>query len=243
MPPSVITLDSTRVFLSRVYSFMALGLAITGLISYLFYSNSTIASLIYTINELEGGGIERSFNWLGYVFLFAPLALIFIKSSWAQSKSYPWVLGMFIFICCLMGATLSSIFLTYDLGAIYVSFAVSTGTFLGMSFIGATTKTDLTKLGGWLISALWGVILATLINFFIGSETLDYIVSYIGVMIFIGLIAYDTQKMVRISEDLEATGDIDQIQKAAISGAFSLYLDFVNLFLFFLRIFGIGAKD
>jgi len=171
------------------------------------------------------------------------LALIFLKASWARSKPYEWVMAVYFLICGLMGATLSTIFMTYELGTIYLAFGTAAGTFLGMSVIGATTKTDLTKLGGLLISALWGVIIATIINMFVGSATLDYIISYIGVFIFIGLTAYDTQKLLRIAEEVEDTGDIDQIQKAAIWGGFDLYLDFINLFLFFLRIFGAGGRD
>lgn len=238
-----LTADAKRVFMSRVYAYMGVGLLFTGAVAYLFFANESVASLIYYMGENDEGEMVRNFNWLGYVFLLAPLALIFLKASWARSKPYGWVMAVYFLICGLMGATLSSIFMVYDMGSIYLAFGTASATFLGMSFIGATTKTDLTKMGGWLISALWGIIAASVLNWFFQSSTLDYIICYVGVLVFVGLVAYDTQKLLKIATEVEDTGDMDQIQKAAIWGGFDLYLDFINLFLFFLRIFGGHGKD
>lgn len=228
--------------MSRVYSYMALGMLITTLTSLLFYKNETVASMIYTISDVAGQE-TRSFNLLGLVFLFAPIVLIFVKMAWVENKSWQWILSLYGVITFMMGATLSAIFLRYDVGTIYLALGTSTALFFGMSIIGATTKTDLSKMGSILISALWVLIVASIANWFFASTTLDWIITYCGVMIFLGLSAYDTQKLVSMSEEIEEHESMNTIQKQAILGGFTLYLDFVNLLLFTLRIFGVSNKD
>lgn len=235
-----ISASKNSTFLSYVYFYMGLGLLITAAMSLLFFEVDAVSSLIYNINVNEDGETERTFSILGYVLLFAPLVLIFIKSAWANSKPVSWVMSMYVLICSLMGATLSSIFFVYEISDIYLSFGIASFTFIGMSIIGATTSTDLTKLGGFLYMTLWGLIVAMVVNMFMGSEMWDYIISCIAVFIFIGLTAYDTQRLVEMR--YENIHD-ESTHKIAIMGAFSLYLNFINLFLHILRIFGMSSND
>ena len=143
---------------------------------------------------------------------------------------------IFIVYSLLMGMSLSYIFLVYELGTIASTFFITAGTFGTMAVLGYTTSTDLTKFGSILFMALIGIIIASVVNFFLGSAQLDYIISIAGVLIFTGLTAYDVQKIKQIGASTEHEGETKQ--KLVIMGALNLYLDFVNLFLFILRIFG-----
>jgi len=157
--------------------------------------------------------------------------------SWGINKlSLTTATLLFVLYSVINGATLSVIFVAYSIGTISKVFFITAGTFAVMAFIGYVTKTDLSKLGKILFMALIGVIIATVVNIFVKSSGLDLILSYIGVLVFVGLTAYDTQK---IKQMLWQAGDMSETsQKIALLGALSLYLDFVNLFLYLLRIFG-----
>ena len=143
---------------------------------------------------------------------------------------------MFVLFSALMGISLSTIFLIYPIGTIYTTFGVTAITFMIMAIIGYTTKTDLTKFGSILMLGLIGIIVAMVVNMFMQSAMMDYLISVIGVLIFTGLIAYDMQKLKRIGMGVEYGTQAES--KLAMMGALSLYLNFVNLFLFLLRIFG-----
>jgi FtsH-binding integral membrane protein len=143
---------------------------------------------------------------------------------------------LFILYSLLMGVSLSFIFLAYDISTIGITFAVTAGTFIVMAITGYTTKTDLTKFGSLLLMALIGIIIAMVVNVFMRSGTMDYIISIIGVLVFTGLTAYDVQKLKNFSAQI---GEFNNTAgKMALMGALTLYLDFINLFLFLLRIFG-----
>ncbi|MBK6830421.1 MAG: Bax inhibitor-1/YccA family protein [Flavobacteriales bacterium] len=191
------------------------------------------------IRHMEGPNVG-GLTGLGYVVMFAPLLLVVVMSGLVQRRNSTLLLGIFLLYSALTGMSLSVIFLIYPIAAIGNVFFISAGIFGVMAFAGYTTKTDLTKLGSILMIGLIGIVIASLVNMFIGSSTMDYIVSIIGVVIFTGLTAYDMQKLKRMGEQV-ATGT-ETAQKMALMGALSLYLDFINLFLMLLRLFG-GRRD
>jgi FtsH-binding integral membrane protein len=149
---------------------------------------------------------------------------------------------MFVIYAALNGVTLSSIFLVYKLPAISSTFFVCAATFLACSVYGMTTKKDLTGLGGFMTMGLIGIIIASIVNMFVLSNAMSMVISYIGVLVFVGLTAYDTQKLKHMAMSQPAGVSAAVVRKGAIMGALTLYLDFINLFLFLLRIFG-GGRD
>ena len=224
--------SSTRTFLASVFSYMATALVISGVMAWWFGNDAGMQAWIRHMEGPNVGGLTG----LGYVVMFAPLLLVFVMSGLVQRLNSTLLLGIFLLYSALTGMSLSVIFLIYPIAAIGNVFFISAGIFGVMAFAGYTTKTDLTKLGSILMIGLIGIVIASLVNMFIGSSTMDYIVSIIGVVIFTGLTAYDMQKLKRMGEQV-ATGT-ETAQKMALMGALSLYLDFINLFLMLLRLFG-----
>lgn len=216
------------VLIRKVYLWMTLALAITGLTAYLV---ATTPSLINAIFE----------NSLYWVLIIAELALVFIVSSMIDRLSLSTATILFVLYSIVNGATLSSIFMIYALESIASVFFITAGTFGVMAFIGYTTKTDLTKMGKILLMALIGIVIATLVNMFVKSSGLQTIVSYVGVVIFVGLTAYDSQKIKQLL--IGAPEESEMAQKIALLGALTLYLDFINLFLYLLRILGKVNRD
>lgn len=214
-------------FVSRVFTFMTGALAITGAIAYWFGTTPELISLLIG---------ETGLNLLGYVVMFAPLILVFVLAGRIQKMSPMAALVTFVVYAALMGMSLSFIFLAYSSATIYTTFLITAGTFGTMALVGYTTKTDLSKIGSILMMALVGVLIAMLVNYFMNSDTLDYIISLLGVAIFTGLTAYDMQKIKNMSAQVDP--DNADGSRLAIMGALTLYLDFVNLFLFLLRLFG-----
>ena len=226
-----VSASTASTFISRVFTYMTGGLAITGALAYWFG----------TTPELIGMMIgESGMNMLGYIVMFAPLGLVLLMAGRLNKMSAMALTSLFVVYAASMGISLSFIFLAYTASTIYTTFLITAGTFGTMALVGYTTKTDLSKMGSILYMALFGIIIASIVNFFMGSSTLDYIISLGGVAIFTGLTAYDMQKIKGMSQTLNA--DDEQGAKMAIMGALSLYLDFVNLFLFLLRLFG-GSRD
>lgn len=172
--------------------------------------------------------------------IIAELALVFAVSGAINRLSLATATLLFVLYSVVNGATLSVIFLAYSMPAIIQTFFITAGTFGVMALVGYTTKTDLTSLGKLLFMALIGLVIATVVNMFVGSTGFDYILSYVGVLIFVGLTAYDTQKIKQMCMQAPDAGE--HMQKLALLGALSLYLDFINLFLYLLRIFG-NNKD
>jgi FtsH-binding integral membrane protein len=173
---------------------------------------------------------------LGWVVMLAPLGMVLLLGSGLRRFSASTMTLLFIVFSALMGMSISYIFVAYSLGSITSTFFISATMFGVMALVGYTTKTDLSKLGSLLFMGLIGIIIASIINYFLGSATFDYIISFIGVLIFTGLTAYDMQKVKQIGMQLDS--ESEEGKKAAIMGALSLYLDFINLFLFLLRFFG-----
>lgn len=223
--------EIAKAFLSNVFTYMAAALCITGAIAYLFGTDMSLLSLMLNITP-EG----VSFNALGYIIMFAPLGLVMLMSFGFNKLSSSALAILFIVYAILMGMSLSTIFLAYTSASIFITFFVTAGTFAVMAVLGYTTKTDLTKFGSILIMGLIGIIIASVVNWFVGSGTMDFIISILGVLIFTGLTAYDVQKLKRIGSGIEY--GTHQANKLAILGALSLYLDFINLFLFLLRFMG-----
>ncbi|MFA5419792.1 MAG: Bax inhibitor-1/YccA family protein [Bacteroidales bacterium] len=220
---------TTQSFLSGVFMWMGIALAITALTSWLFAGNVQLMGLLF---DAQTG----SMTILGWVVMFAPLALVLLMSAGINRMSASTLLMVFVGYSILMGMSLSFIFFIYTLPSIAKTFVISTGMFGFMAILGYTTKTDLTKFGSIMFMGLIGIIIASVVNVFMRSPQMDYIISFIGVLVFTGLTAYDVQKLKRIGNDVTADGE--SMRKMTIFGALSLYLDFINLFLFLLRFFG-----
>jgi FtsH-binding integral membrane protein len=218
-------------YVRSVYNWMALGLALTGVVAWYTANSASLLPLIY------GNSV------IFIVLIVAQLALVFAISGWINRMSAGTATALFVFYSGLTGLTLSFIFLAYTRTSIVSTFFICGGTFLAVSIYGWTTKRDLTSLGGFLIMGLFGIIIASVVNMFIVSSTMAKVVSYIGVLVFIGLTAYDTQKLKNMALTQPAGLDGAVTRKAAILGALSLYLDFINLFLMLLRIFGQSREE
>ena len=208
----------------KVFVWMTLALAITGLTAYGVATSPTILSLIFSSKVTFFG------------LIIAEFALVFAISGAINRLSLSTATLLFILYSVINGATLSSIFFVFSVATISKVFFITAGTFGAMALVGYTTKTDLTSMGKLLFMALLGIIIASVVNMFVASSGLDLILSYVGVLVFVGLTAYDTQKIKQMCQTAPDAGE--SAQKLALIGALSLYLDFINLFLYLLRIFG-----
>ena len=208
----------------KVYVWMTLALAITGLTAYGVATSPGVLQTIYGNSSVMWG------------IAIAELILVITVSSAINRLSLSVATLLFVLYSVLNGALFSSIFLVYTASSIATVFFITAGTFAAMALIGYTTKTDLSSMGKILLMALIGMIIATVVNLFVKSTGLDLIISYIGVLVFVGLTAYDSQKIKQML--LQAPDAGEGAQKVALLGALSLYLDFINLFLYLLRIFG-----
>ncbi|MBF0549997.1 MAG: Bax inhibitor-1/YccA family protein [Deltaproteobacteria bacterium] len=215
-------------FVRRVYNWMALGLAITGGVAFFTASSPSLMQLIFG-NSLVL--IILIVAELGMVFSLAGM-INRIKGSTAST--------LFVIYSILNGLTLSAIFIMYTRSSIASTFFVCSATFVATSLYGYTTKKDLTSFGGFFFMGLIGIIIASVVNLFMHSQTIYWLITYVGVIVFVGLTAYDTQKIKQIA----AAGfeDEEMEHKGAVLGALTLYLDFINLFLMLLRILG-GRRD
>jgi len=214
-------------FISNVFSWMGIAMAITAVTAYFFANDAGLMSLLIT---------ETGMSMLGYIVMFAPFGLVLLMGFRFAKMSYGSLVAVFGTYSILMGMSLSFILLIYTASSVFQTFLTTSLMFGVMALVGYTTKTDLTKFGSILFMALIGLIIASLINMFMGSGTLDYIISFVGVLIFTGLIAYDVQKLKRIGSGIMYQSH--DPNKLAVMGALSLYLDFINLFLFLLRFMG-----
>lgn len=223
------TYPVAKTFMSGVFMWMFLALAITAATAWAVATSSSLFSLIY---NTETGGMSI----LGWVVMLAPLGLVLWMSAGFQRMSASTMVMIFVLFSVLLGASLSSIFLIYTSASIMKTFLITSGMFGTMAVVGYTTKTDLTKFGSIMFMGLIGIIIASVVNMFMRSGTMDYIISFIGVLVFTGLTAYDVQKLKRIGSQVGM--EDEGTRKITIMGALTLYLDFINLFLFLLRFFG-----
>lgn len=216
------------------FSWMSLAMLLTSLAALLFAYTPQLSALLLEQTEV---GVKPTM--LAYAVMFAPLIFVMAIGFGVNKMSYPVLIAMFVAYSIINGISFSFIFYVYSIGSITKVFLSTTALFALMAIAGYTTKTDLTKLGSILMIGLIGIVIASLINFFMHSSQMDYIISVLGVIIFTGLTAYDVQKIKHLGQEV---GDSSDSSKLGIIGALTLYLDFVNLFLFLLRLFG-GRKD
>jgi len=209
--------------LRKVYLWMTAALAITGFTAFTVANNPALLQMIF------------GSRFVFYGLLIGELVLVVWLSAAIQRLSIVTATLMFVLYSVLNGATMSVIFLAYTASSIATTFFITAGTFGSMALVGSITKTDLSRFGNILLMALIGLIVATVVNLFLKNSMMDMIISGIGVLIFTGLTAYDAQKIKALTTGME---DNDETQKLAVLGALSLYLDFINLFLYLLRFFG-----
>ena len=216
-------LSAQRTLLKNVYCWMALALVVTGLTSYYVASSERILSLM-------GSGL-----YIG--LLIAEVVLVVILSARIHKMSFTTAGIVFVIYSILNGVTLSVLLMIYTFESIALAFFITAGTFTAMALIGHFTKKDLSSMGQILLMALIGLVIATVVNLFIGSSTFQYILSYVGVIIFVGLTAYDAQKIKNQINEF-GTEISENTMKLALMGALELYLDFINLMIYILRILG-----
>lgn len=217
-------------FMTQVFGWMALAMVITAVTAFMFAGSE---SLMRSLINVETGGMTG----LGWVVTLAPIGFVLLMSFGFQRLSPATLTLLFVAFSVLMGMSLSFILLIYTAASVYKTFAVAAGMFGLMAVMGYTTKTDLTKFGSIMMMGLFGILIAMLINFFLQSPMMDYIISLLGVLIFTGLTAYDVQRLKRIGAGSGEYGS-ENTRKLSILGALTLYLDFINLFLFLLRFLG-----
>ncbi len=213
-------------FIQSVYSWMAIGLGLTGVVAMFVANSQTLLQLIFG-NQLIFFGL-----------IIAELALVFSISARINRMEASTATGLFLLYAGLNGVTLSFIFLAFTKASIASTFFICAGTFAACSVYGYVTKKDLTSLGSFLFMGLIGIIIASVVNIFLRSPMIYWIISYLGVGIFMGLTAYDTQKIKSMAHSQPADLEAGVVRKGAIMGALSLYLDFINMFIFMLHIFG-----
>ena len=222
-----------RAYMLRVYNYMLVGLGLTGAVAWLT-ANTPLSNVFY--NEIATpNGVALQPNILGWIAIFAPLGMVLLLSFRIQKMSFAAAQATFWAYAAVMGVSLSTILFVYTGASIAMTFFVTAATFGAMSLYGYTTQRDLTGMGSFLFMGLIGLILASLANMFFHSTQLQFVVSVIGVLIFTGLTAYDSQSI----KNMYFAGDDSEIAgKKAVMGALRLYLDFINLFLYLLRFMG-----
>jgi len=215
-----------RQYMQRVYNYMAGGVALTGIVAYVF------SNMVMSSPQLATAVYGSPLKW---VIIFAPLGFALLFGRRIQTMATSTAQMLFWAFAAVMGLSMASIFLVYTQESIARTFFISAGMFGAMSLYGYTTKRDLTGWGSFLFMGVIGVILASIVNLFMASSALGFAISVIGVLVFTGLTAYDTQKIKEMYSDHDEAGTMT---KKAIYGAFNLYLDFINLFVMLLRLMG-----
>ncbi len=226
--------EGLRAYMLRVYNYMASGLALTGIVAYVV-AQASVQNLAGGQMAMTDFGQTLFGTPLKWVVMLAPLAFILVLSFGIHRMSATAAQGVFWAFAAAMGVSLSTIFLAFTGHSIARVFFITAGTFAGMSLWGYTTKKDLTGMGSFLMMGLIGLIIASIVNIFLASSALQFAISVIGVLVFVGLTAYDTQN---IKNEYSEYHDQETAGKLAISGALRLYLDFINLFVMLLQLFG-----
>lgn len=234
--PRTMTPTMTKSFVSTVFLWMFAALGITAATAFLFGTNEGLMNTLISITP-EGGARVSTFGW---IVTFAPFIIVLVMSAGINRMSVQKTVLWYVIYSILMGISLSFIFWAYTSASIFKTFIIAAGMFGAMAVVGYTTNTDLTKFGSFLFMALIGIIIASLVNFFTHSARLDYIISILGVLIFTGLTAFDVQKIKQIGN--AGINDGDMMAKITVHAALTLYLDFLNLFLYLLRFFG-NSRD
>ncbi|HEX7754879.1 MAG TPA: Bax inhibitor-1/YccA family protein [Niabella sp.] len=219
----------SKSFLANVFTYMFVALGITAVVAYFFAANAEQLLVPIASNKL-----------FLYVVMFAPLGFVLLMSFAFNRLSAPVLMLLLFLYSAINGISFSFIFLAYTSSSVFGCFLTAALMFGIMAVMGYTTKQDLTSMGRIMTMGLIGIIIAMIVNWFLKSDSLGYIISFIGVIVFTGLTAYDVQKLKRIGEGIDEEGNVlgSDVKKLAIMGALSLYLDFINLFLMLLRLFG-----
>jgi hypothetical protein len=225
-----------RAYMLRVYNWMASGLLVTGIVAFAIANTSAI-NLFYPLVETPVG-LRHSPTLLAMVAMFAPLAFVMVLSFGVNKLSKSAVQALYWVFCAAMGASLTNIFIIYTGESIVRVFFITAATFAGMSLYGYATKADLSRFGSFLIMGLIGIVIATLVNFFFQSAAFQFAISVIGVLVFVGLTAYDTQRIKATYVQYAYAEGPDQAGKRSVYDALSLYLNFINLFMLLLSLFG-----
>lgn len=228
----------SKKFFANVFLWMFVALSLSTVAAYLFGTNEQFMQYLLNVNPSTG---KVGMSILGYIAMFAPLGLVLLMSFGLSKLSYPALIGVFVLYSVLTGVSLSFILLAYTSGSVVSCFAGAAGIFGIMAFMGYTTNIDLSKFGPILMVGVIGLVIAMVVNMFIQSEQFSLFMAFIGIAIFTALTAYDVQKIKQIGQGIEASGEeVLQVEskKMAIVAALRLYLDFLNIFLFLLRIFG-----
>jgi len=224
-----------RAYMLRIYNYMAAGVALTGVVAWFTYMNAAVTDASGKLVGLTSFG-QTIYGGTGMIVLFlGTLGIVFFMSFRINRLSVSTAALLFLVYAALLGVMLSSVFLTYTHGSIARTFFISAASFGALSLYGYTTQRDLSPMGSFMIMGLFGIIIASLVNIFLKSSGLDWAISVIGVLVFVGLTAYDTQ---RIKEMYDSMDDDGTMGRKAVMGALSLYLDFINLFLMLLRLVG-----
>jgi len=224
-----------RAYMIRIYNYMAAGVALTGVVAYLTFSAAVVTDAAGRITGLTSFGQAIFSGPLTIVLFLGTLGLVFFMSFRINRLEVGTALALFLVYAALLGLMLSSVFLAYTGASITRTFFISAASFGALSLYGYTTQRDLSPVGSFLVMGLFGIILAMIVNIFLKSTGLDFAISVIGVLIFAGLTAWDTQ---RIKEMYSVSDDGTVAGRKAVMGALTLYLDFINLFLFLLRFMG-----
>jgi len=229
---------ASKRFFGSVFLWMFVALSISTMSSYFIVSTPGVLEYFFSVNESTG---KSGLSGLGFIALFAPIALILLMGARMHRMSYPSLVGVFLLYSVLTGVMLSFILLGYTLTSVAICFAAAAVIFAVMAIMGYTTNVDLSKFGPILLAGVIGLVIISIINVFLGSSTLDYVLGLVGVGVFTALTAYKVQEIKRIGEGLDENGTevaIADSKKLAIIGALSLYITFINLFISLLRIFG-----
>jgi hypothetical protein len=237
--PDTAAIDAgLRSYMLRVYNYMASGVLLTGIVALLIASSPEISSMFFTRGRTASGLVATAPTILGWVAILSPLAFILVLSFGINKLSATATQGLFWLFAGVMGISIANIFMIYTGQSVARVFFITAGTFAAMSAIGYTTKRDLTKMGSFLMMGLIGIMLASLVNIFIGSTALQFAVSVIGVLVFVGLIAYDTQRIKNDYIEHSFAEGTDLAAKRAVLDALTLYLNFINLFQLLMSLLG-----
>ncbi|MBM3580536.1 MAG: Bax inhibitor-1/YccA family protein [Alphaproteobacteria bacterium] len=220
-----------RQHMLKVYNYMASGLTLTGMVAYAAGNSPAVMNLLYA----QGPAGQLSPTILAWIVMLAPIGMVFFLAARIHAMQAQTAQTMFWVYSALMGLSLANIFLVFTGASIARVFFITAGTFAGMSLYGYTTKRDLSRFGSFLFMGLIGVLIAAVVNLFLASSALHFVVSVVGVLVFIGLTAYDTQEIKSIYLESDST---EVSSKKAILGALKLYLDFINIFVMLIQLFG-----
>jgi FtsH-binding integral membrane protein len=226
-----------RAYMLRVYNWMASGLLVTAIVSYVI-ANTSLSELFFNVVRTPRG-LATQPTLLGLVAMFAPLAFVLVLSFGVNRMSKTSVQALFWVFCATMGASMANIFVVYVGASVASTFAVTASMFAAISLYGYTTKTDLTKMGSFMMMGLIGIIIAGVVNMFLGSGPLALAISVIGVIVFVGLTAYDTQRIKADYIEYAYAEGTDGAAKRSVFDALGLYLNFINLFQLMLQFMGV----